>query len=182
MSKGDKALIILAIDPGNIQSGYAILKTDKNDITEIVEHGKIDNEKLREKMKDKGWNRGINMLAIEMIAHYGQSMAAGATTFETCVWIGRFMETAERDMNLCEDKDMFRIYRREEKINLCGSMRAKDSDITTALTDRYTPGEKNFGKGTKANPGFFYGVAADIWQAIATGVTAFDIYVRGIKP
>jgi hypothetical protein len=54
-------------------------------------------------------------------------------------------------------------------------MRAKDSNIRQSLVDRFAPGERNYGKGTKAKPGFFYGFAADAWQAYALGVTYLDI-------
>lgn len=177
---------ILAIDPGNVQSGYAILSADENDITQIIESGKIQNEKLREFMK-YCYNTALNgdnkpdMLAIEMIGHYGQGMAAGATTFDTCIWIGRFLETAERDMGLVEEKNIHRIMRRHEKINLCGSMKAKDKDIKQALVDRFALGQPNYGKGTKSAPGFFFGVAKDAWQAVAVGTTAFDIHIKGVK-
>lgn len=171
---------ILAIDPGNVVSGYALLSAGEQDIEKIVECGKLPNKDIQAVMNR--WFDLTDMLAIEMIAHYGQGMAAGATTFDTCVWIGRFLETAERDMQMQEGVDIHRIMRREEKINLCGSMKAKDKDIKQALVDRYAPGQSNYGKGTKKDPGFFYGVSADMWQAIAVGVTAFDIYVRGITP
>jgi hypothetical protein len=43
----------------------------------------------------------------------------------------------------------------------CGNMRAKDKNIIQALKDKY--GEK----GTKADPGFFYGISSHVWQAFA---------------
>lgn len=171
-------MIILSIDPGNIESGYALLEADQTEIQRIVLPGKIHNTELRKMMQEM---KPPEMLAIEMIGHYGASMAAGATTFETCVWIGRFLETAEHFLSMQENVNIRRIMRREEKINLCGSMKAKDKDIRTALADRFACGQKNYGKGTKANPGFFYGVSDDSWQAVAVGVTAFDIYVKGVK-
>ena len=51
---------------------------------------------------------------------------------------------------------------REEKLDLCGSLSAKDANIRQALVDRYAPGQPNFGKGTKKDPGFFYGFSAAI--------------------
>lgn len=74
-----------------------------------------------------------------MIASYG--MAVGKDVFETCIWIGRFTELAR-----LQNIEVEYIYRKDEKINLCNSMKAKDSNIRQALIDRF--GEV----GTKKNP------------------------------
>ncbi|KHD34036.1 hypothetical protein NL50_18035, partial [Clostridium acetobutylicum] len=71
------------------------------------------------------------------------------------------------------------IYRKDEKMNLCHSMKANDSTITQALVDRFAYGVRNHGKGTKKEPGWFYGFKKDIWQAYAVGVTYFDMYLKG---
>ncbi len=74
-----------------------------------------------------------------MIASYG--MAVGQTVFETCKWIGRFEELAFSKQIITKF-----IYRKDEKVNLCHSMKAKDSNIRQALIDRF--GEV----GTKKKP------------------------------
>ena len=102
--------------------------------------------------------------AIEMVASYG--MAVGAEVFDTCVWIGRFHEAIFGGADL--------IYRREVKLHHCGTSKAKDSNITQALADRFAPGQPNHGKGTKADPGWFYGFAKDAWQAYALAVLVAD--------
>ena len=61
-----------------------------------------------------------------------------------------------------------RIYRIDEKMNLCHSAQAKDANIRQALIDRFGD------VGTKRNPGWFYGVSKDVWAAIAVGVTWHD--------
>jgi len=66
------------------------------------------------------------------------------------------------------------MFRRDVKLNLCGSARAKASNIIQALVDRFASGEPNYGKGTKKTPGWFYGFKADVWQAYALGVTYID--------
>ena len=64
------------------------------------------------------------------------------------------------------------IYRKEEKINLCGSMKAKDSNIRQALLDRFGI------VGTKKEPGWFYGMKKDMWSAYAVGTTYLDMYIN----
>ena len=142
---------VLAIDPGNIESAYCIL--DK-ETYKPIEFGKLPNEEVLEKVKHSNYNN----LAIEMIASYG--MPVGREVFDTCVWIGRFAQAS-----YCYAEY---IYRKEEKINLCGSMKAKDSNIRQALIDRFGD------VGVKKAPGFFYGFKSDIWAAFAVGCTYLD--------
>ena len=154
--------IILAIDPGNIHSGYCVIDYDTYKPLEI---GKIDNEDLR--INVLGDDR--HEVVIEMIASYG--MAVGQTVFDTCVWVGRYYEKA-RYYN-CNPQLM---YRKDVKMNLCGQTRAKDSNIRQALVDRfsYDRHAAKGGKGTKADPGFFFGFKSDIWAAYGVGVTYID--------
>ena len=63
----------------------------------------------------------------------------------------------------------------QEKLAICHSPRANDATIRQALIDRFAPGTPNKGKGTKKEPGWFYGFRADIWQAYAVGVTWADL-------
>jgi len=154
--------MILAVDPGNVESAYCVI--DKTNYKPI-EFGKIENEKFRKKMAKDLKMYPIDNFAIEMIASYG--MPVGKEVFETCVWIGRFMETFK-----C--KSTYYIYRKEEKINLCGSMKAKDSNIRQALIDRFARFDFKNGKGTKSNQDFFYGFSKDVWSAYAVGITWLD--------
>ena len=101
-----------------------------------------------------------------MIASYG--MAVGKTVFDTCVWIGQFKEIAHFN-----NINVEYIYRKDETMNICHSMKAKDSNIRQALIDRFGV------VGTKKNPGWFYGFKADIWQAYAVGITYLDMQKRG---
>ena len=104
----------------------------------------------------------IDKLVIEMIASYG--MPVGKEVFDTCVWIGRFVELAR-----LQNIEVEYIYRKDEKMNICHSMKAKDSNIRQALIDRFGV------VGTKKNPGWFYGFKADIWSAYAVGITYLDL-------
>jgi len=95
-----------------------------------------------------------------MVASYG--MPVGKEVFETCVWIGRFMQ-------VWHDPDAVRlIYRRDVKLHLCGSARAKDGNIRQALIDKLGP------QGTKKAPGPTYGVKSHAWAALALAVTAAE--------
>lgn len=153
--------MILAIDPGNEQSAYVFLK--ERDLSP-QSFAKCDNVELLYMIRKLYKPEHV---AIEMIASYG--MAVGKEVFETCVWIGRFQEALIQN----DAKNIHYIYRKEEKINLCGSMKAKDSNIIQALKDRFGD------KGTKNKPGWFYGFSKDIWQAYAVGVTFFDLHIKG---
>lgn len=157
-------MYILAIDPGNEKSAYVMLDPELKPLDfEIVE-----NIELLDRIYG-GWFSTADAVAIEMIASYG--MSVGATVFETCLWIGRFHEAIR--MKECIEPQ--RVYRKDEKINLCGSMKAKDTNIRQALIDRF--GEV----GTKKNKGWFYGVSKDIWSAIAVGVTYHDLNMKNNK-
>lgn len=157
--------MIFAIDPGPTESAYvAILekslkpfcfaKLNNNDLIAMLEKNRISIAPIMDDDK----------LAIEMVASYG--MSVGSEVFETCVWIGRFWQAIT---NIGEKQ---LIYRKDEKMNLCYSMKAKDTNIRQALIDR-------FGDiGTKKNPGWFYGFKKDIWQAYAVGVTYHDLYLK----
>lgn len=144
--------MILAIDPGCTQSAYALL----NDSLRPIQFGILPNERLLCNLYSGSWR--YSDFGIEMVASYG--MPVGKEVFETVLWIGRFYEAAAGRKHL--------IFRMEEKINLCHDSRAKDSNIRQALIDRFGP------IGTKANPGWFYGVTKDVWSAIAVGVTLSD--------
>lgn len=161
--------MILAIDPGNIESGIVLL----DDELKPIEAGKYINENVRQELRRNLNKYGHELhIAIEMVACYG--MAVGASVFDTCVWIGRFVEMVE-----LHNMDVTFIYRKDEKLNLCGSMKAKDSNIVQALIDRFAPNTPNKGKGNKTNKGWFYGFKKDIWQAYAVGVTYNDMYLGG---
>lgn len=162
--------MILAIDPGNVESGYALLDIN----LKPIEKGKVKNEILLEDIKmDRFWHSSHkdeeDHIAIEMIASYG--MPVGVEVFETCVWIGRFIQAIGNGI-----EPRF-IYRKDEKMNLCASMKANDATIKQALVDRFAAGQKNYGKGTKKEPGWFYGFSKDMWAAYAVGVTYYDRYI-----
>lgn len=158
---------VLAIDPGNTESGWALVDAAT---CRPIQVGKIDNHALRDALADGEFD--FDRAAIEMVASYG--MAVGADVFETCVWIGRFTETLTR----LTGSEPPLVYRREVKMHHCHSGKANDSNIKQALIDRFARGVRNHGKGTKADPGWFYGFAKDMWQAYALAVQVADTIER----
>lgn len=150
--------MILAIDPGTTESGYVIL-----DGEDIYASGVLGNDDMLELIQWRDLRNCDDRLAIEMIASYG--MPVGAEVFETCVWIGRFIQ-AFRDPDMVE-----LIYRKDAKLHLCGTTKAKDPNIRQALIDKLGP------QGNKKAPGPTYGVKSHAWAALAVAVTASETNV-----
>ncbi len=153
---------LLAIDPGPTQSAWLELAHGRP-----VDFAIMPNEDVL------GILQGLapDALAVESIASYG--MAVGAEVFETCVWSGRFIQRWLDGVEAWGDCPgiVHRIFRRDVKLHLCGSARAKDPNVRQALIDMYGPGkEKAIGK--KASPGPLYGVTSHVWSALAVAVTA----------
>ena len=151
--------VILAIDPGNEQSGWVVYDAGSD---RVVAAGIDHNLDLLERARDE--SDDYDQLVVEMIASYG--MPVGKEVFETCVWIGRFWEAfpAQRDI----------IYRREVKLHLCGSMRAKDANVRQVIIDRYGPGRRA-AIGIKKAPGPLYGFKRDMWAALGVALTSVEM-------
>lgn len=168
---------LIAIDPGSTESGYVVVEHDGERILKVLDKGKIRNSDMRITLdywcyEFEKWGEEHAPVAIEMVASYG--MPVGRDVFETCLWIGRFIDLAR-----CNGNTVYLIYRKDEKMEICGTMKAKDANIRHALIDEYAPGVPNDGKGRKAEPGFFYGFKADIWQAFAIAHTFLKLDSRG---
>ena len=129
----------------------------------IVRHDILDNKELVQSLMYFDECKNVD-LVIEMVASYG--MPVGKTIFETCVWIGRFVQACPLEAHL--------VYRADIKMHICHSMRARDSNVRQALIDR-------FGKpGTKKNPGILYGIKKDEWSALALAVYWEDTRGRNL--
>jgi hypothetical protein len=151
---------VIAIDPGNAESAFVRYQDGRP-----LAFGKRPNAEILAALPEQLRHEirfGESHLAIEMIASYG--MPVGAEIFETCVWIGRFVQAWGAGHSL--------IYRRDVKLHLCGQARAKDGNVRQALLDRW--GGRAKAIGTKAKPGPLYGFKADLWQALAVAVTYSD--------
>ena len=145
--------MILGIDPGHIQSAYVVYQPETE---EILEHGISENEKfLYEEIQLLCKPEGcLIVAAIEMIASYG--MPVGKEIFETVFYIGRLWERLEIAKEL--------VYRKDIKLHICGTNRAKDSNIRQALIDRLGS------PGTKKVKGKTYGLKGDEWSALAVAI------------
>lgn len=147
--------MILAIDPGTTLSAYVVYDGER-----IIEKGHVENDEMLSIVERLSNDYGVTRLAVEMVACYG--MAVGREVFETCVWIGRFIEAWRRDYSY--------VYRKDVKMHLCNSTRAKDANVRQALLDRFGRTRQE-AVGTKKAPGPLYGVAKDIWAALGVAVT-----------
>ena len=151
-------MIILAIDPGPEESAYVLLDGD-----DVRCGDKLPNEMLLTFLIDEPLFQRCS-IAIEMIASYGRPV--GREVFETCVWIGRFIQGAGRNVDL--------VYRRDVKRHLCGTdFKITDAVIRQRLYDIYGPGRSK-AVGKKAAPGPLYGLKADMYAALAVAITYRD--------
>jgi len=149
---------LLAIDPGPQISGWVI--TDGGVVPELIDFGITETIDLIQMVEN--WVE-IDRMAVEMVASYG--MAVGASVFETCVAIGQLIHAFKGDSA--------KVYRKDVKMTLCQSMRAKDANIRQAILDRYpvSGGGETPQIGIKKQPGPLYGVSSHVWSALAVAIT-----------
>lgn len=152
---------IMAIDPGNVESAYCVVKAET---MQPLRFEKLTNEALIADLAFENY-RDVDAFVIERVASYG--LAVGRDVFETCEWIGRFIQCIFSTYG----KTPQFIYRKQEKQIICGDLTAKDANIRRALIDKYAKHDLKNGKGTVKNPDFFYGFRADIWAAFAVAET-----------
>lgn len=151
---------ILAIDPGQHESAWLVFETESGHPDDF---GIEPNEKILPIID--ALNFTCRHLVIEMVSHYGTGMPVGKSVFDTCVWIGRFVQCWESTSALPHAL----LTRQTIKAVLCGSARAKDANVRQALIDLYG-GSMKAAKGTKKAPGPLYGVKTHIWSALAVAV------------
>lgn len=157
--------ILLALDPGPTETGWVLYGDER-----VLASGVKDNHDLLAYMHRPYALSGdavhVDHLAVEMIASYG--LAVGREVFETVLWIGRFMQA-------WRDPEAVRlIYRRDVKLHLCGTSKAKDPNVRQALLDMFqrSGGGATPQIGIKSKPGPLYGVSSHAWAALGVAVTA----------
>lgn len=169
--------LAIGIDPGNVMSALATYDPNDKTVHELI---KVDNDKLIRYIATM-----VNMyiiediphvLAIEQIRAYG--MAVGATVFDTVHWSGRFQQ---RMLDVYNEHGRHNIItlipRKDVKMHLCHTNRAKDTNVNQSVADRF--GGMKACKGTKKKPGPLYGIAGDMWAALAVALTLSDNLVDG---
>lgn len=174
---------VMAIDPGNVKSAWC-----RFDGARVQEFGKCFNEELLARLTQL--ERTGCHIAIEYMSPRG--MPTSQEEMDTQFWAGRFVQAA------C-GLPWTLVKRREVKLHLCGSMRAKDSNIRQALIDKFggeavaigakkcpkCKGKGWFGRdrakcpecrgdGWRSRPGPLHGIAADVWSALAIAVTWWE--------
>lgn len=157
--------MILAIDPGDAVSGVVLTGDDLR----IIKAAVLPTSDLLTWLRTLTTEHPGLVVAVEHVSHYGTSFPAGRHVFDTCRVIGRVEQ-------VCADAAITAhlVMRVTVKAHICGTPAANDSHVIRALVARFAPGQRNKGKGTKAEPGHFHGVSSHAWQAYALAVYVHD--------
>lgn len=161
--------LLLAIDPGTARCGVVAYSRDH----EVVAAEVMCPEALLVCLRSAWWTV-TDHLVIEQVGHYGTGQPAGREVFDTCVWIGRFLERWSAAQGVrgrgCEVSRL--MLRGAVKVHLCGKRNATDAVVRRAILDRFpaSGGGATPQVGTKAEPGPLYGVKGDAWQALGLGI------------
>lgn len=167
---------ILAIDPGTTKTAYCMMTEEPA----VISAADVDNEIVLRLVEEGDYDQmTIECMEARNLSSAGQ--AIGKSTYETCIWIGRYIQAATR-----RNKPITRIYRSEERSLLVPTKKNKlpplpagignttDAKIRASLIARFARHDKKNGKGTKNNKDMFYGFQGDMWAAFAVGVTFLD--------
>jgi hypothetical protein len=142
---------LYAIDPGTDASAIVIVTPES--ISGCIQ----PNDELRTALLSTGSAHGH--LVIEQVESFG--MPVGREVFETVFWSGRFAEAWQSRGLRCS---WSRIGRKDVKLALCGTVKAKDPHIRQVLIDRYG-GPLCVKKG-----GSLAGIKSHLWAALAVAV------------
>ena len=176
---------ILAIDPGMALSAYVAMTDEYG----IISKAKCKNQDVLCLINEGAFTDVViecmepRTLNIKKPGDGKQlpPQRIGDETYETCYWIGRFMEAAIR-----RGMDVHRVYRSEERRRIIPSKRnglpplappvpkSPDAQIRRALIARFARHDRINGKGNAKQRDVFYGFSADVWNAFAVGVVFLD--------
>lgn len=145
---------LYAIDPGETRSALVIVRGD------VISGEMWENGPLVGWLTQPANRRACAHLVIEQIQSYG--MPVGREVFETVFWSGRFAQAWESHGCQCA---WSMLPRRDVKLTLCGSSRAKDPNVRQVLIDRFG------GPLCARKGGRLAGIKGDLWAALALAVT-----------
>jgi hypothetical protein len=160
--------VILAIDPGPEQSAWLVYAPGDGRFP-LRSFGISPNAWLLGQLRD-GISDEVTTTVIEEIASFG--MPVGREVFDTVHWAGRFTEAVERGPDGRAGGRVVGLPRLKVKQAICHDSRAKDANIRQALLDRFGGAGA---QGTKKAPGPLYGIAKDLWSALAIAVTYAEL-------
>jgi hypothetical protein len=149
-------MILLAVDPGSTRSAWLTMDEWRRPLAFGIEN----NEALVLTFTE--WPVAADHMAIETM--HSRGMPTAQEEFETQFWAGRFAQAFRGPFT--------QIKRHDVKMAICGSPRAKDSNIRQALIDQF--GGKAMAVGSKKVPGDLYGIANDCWSALAIACYWWD--------
>ncbi len=162
---------ILAIDPGNEKSAWVVWWDGKNILECKIGQNVAAKEVLSQSVTFPF--DGYDVIVIEKLECYG--MPVGATVLDTAVWIGRLQEACTKIKSDGTLQKIILVPRKQVKLHLCGSARAKDSNVIQALKDRFEPELQ-----PRMRPkGILKGLKKDEWQAFALAVYVYDFLQGG---
>lgn len=150
---------LLAVDPGTERSAWLVLRAGLPQ-----KFGMDPNEDVAAMLRTAADHLLLDAVVIEQVESYG--MPVGREVFDTVWWAGRFTEAAR-------PVPVVMLPRRTVKLHLTGSPRANDGNVRMALLDRF--GGRTSAIGRKAAPGPLYGIANDVWSALAIAITHDDL-------
>tara|TARA_R100000808_G_scaffold13171_1_gene32221 strand:+ start:1033 stop:1506 length:474 start_codon:yes stop_codon:yes gene_type:complete len=150
--------ICLSIDPGPVRSGWVLYDSEKESV--LVGAIEANHQVL--------WRVASSTAHVLVCERFeARGMPLGDSSITTIYWTGRFHQAW--------DGPAYFIRRRDVKLHLCGTARAKDSNINAALWDRFSKGQgMRVAKGTKKKPGPLYGITSHMLAALAVVITWQD--------
>jgi len=160
---------ILAIDPGTTQSAFVVYEHLDGRVPGAIHQ--VMSGVMNVQMLNVLREATVDVLLVETVACYGQRV--GREVFQTCIWIGRFIQEF---VNAHPLVPVFHVYRKPVVRLLCNSVKARDAEVRAVLIDRFGPG-KELAVGKKKTPGPLYNVKSDAWSALAVAVA----YCEGVE-
>lgn len=157
-------MIIVGVDPGYTHSGWVVYDSGEH---KILLHSHESNAEVLVNLQSPAVTMRLpDVVVFEQIVSYG--MPVGIETLDTCFWTGVLYQAAS-----AAGARVDRLPRKAVKLHLCGSMKAKDTNIRQALLDRFG-GSSAIGK--KSAKGPLYGLRSHEFAALAVAITWADTH------